>query len=72
LKVAFLGPVVSKEGVSMDPQKIEAVTNWPRPKNSIEVKSFLGLAGYHRRFMQNFSRIATLLTNLIRKVAKYE
>jgi len=71
-KVAFLGHVVSSEGVSVDPQKIEAVTNWPRPKNPTEVWSFLGLAGYYRRFVHDFSKIATPLTNLTRKVTKYE
>jgi len=71
-KVAFQGHVVSSEGVSVDPQKIKAVTNWPRPKNPTEVRSFLGLAGYYRRFVQDFSKIATPLTNLTRKVTKYE
>ena len=47
-KVAFVGHVVSNEGLSVDPQKIEAVTNWPRPKKPTEVRSFLGLAGYYR------------------------
>jgi len=56
----------------MDPQKIEAVANWPRPKNPTEVRSFLGLVGYYRRFVQDFSKIATPLTNLARKVTKYE
>ena len=70
--VAFLGHVVSSKGVSVDPQKIEAVANWPRPKNPTEVRSFLGLAGYYRRFVQDFSKIATPLTNLTRKVTKYE
>ena len=71
-KVAFLGHVVSNKGVSVDPQKIEAVSNWPRPKNLTEVRGFLGLAGYYRRFVQNFSKIATSLTNLTRKVTRCE
>ena len=58
--------------MSVDPQKIEAVTNWPRPKNPTEVRSFLGLTGYYSRFVQNFSKIVTPLTNLTRKVTKYE
>jgi len=68
----FLGHVVSNEGVSVDLQKIDAVTNWSRPKNPIEVRSFLGLVGYYHRFVQNFSKIATPPTNLTRKVPKYE
>jgi len=71
-KVAFLGHIVSNEGVSVDLQKIEAVMNWSRPKNPTEVRSFLGLAGYYHRFVQNFSKVATLLTNLTRKVTTYE
>jgi len=67
-----LGHVVSNEGVSVDPQKIEAVTNWPRLKNPTEVRSSVGLVGYSRRFVQNFSKIATPLTNLTRKVTTYE
>ena len=71
-KVAFLGQVVSNEGISVDPQQIEAVSNWPRPKNPIEVRNFLGLAGYYCRFVQNFTKITILLTNLTRKVTKFQ
>jgi len=71
-KAALFGHVVSNERVAVDPQKIEAVTNSPGLKNLTEVRSFWGLAGYYRRFVQNFSKIAIPLTNLTRKVAKYE
>jgi len=64
--------VVSNEEIFVDPQKIEATTKWPRPKNLMEVRSFLGLAGCYRRFVQNFLKITTPLTNLTRKVTKYE
>ena len=56
----------------MDTKNIGVVTNWPRPKNPIEVRSFLRLAGYCRKFMQNFSKIATQIANLTRKFAKCE
>ncbi|KAL4026723.1 hypothetical protein IC575_015162 [Cucumis melo] len=66
-KVTFLGHVVSSEGVSVDPAKIEVVTNWPRPSTVSEIRSFLSLASYYRRFVEDFSRIASPLTQLTRK-----
>ena len=71
-RVAFLGHVISAEGVSVDPQKIEAVVNWKPPKNVSEVRSFLGLAGYYRKFVEGFSKIAAPLTKLTRKDVKYD
>ncbi|POO01353.1 hypothetical protein TorRG33x02_026600, partial [Trema orientale] len=66
-EVKFLGHVISHEGISVDPAKIEVVLEWERPRNVTEVRSFLGLAGYYRRFVQDFSRIALPLTKLTRK-----
>ena len=71
-RVAFLGHVISVEGVSVDPQKIEAVVNWKPPKNVSEVRSFLCLAGYYRKFVEGFSKIAAPLTKLTRKDVKYD
>ena len=56
----------------MDPQKIEAIVNWKPPTNVSEVRSFLGLAGYYRKFVERFSKIATPLTNLLKKDQKLE
>ena len=70
--VAFLGHVVSKEGVMVDPQKIEAVKNWVRPSSVTEVKSFVGLASYYHRFVKNFASIATHFTNLTKKEIPFE
>ncbi|KAL0539901.1 hypothetical protein IC582_024122 [Cucumis melo] len=66
-RVTFIGHVVSSKGVSVDPTKIEVVTNWPRPSTISEIRSFLGLAGYYRRFVEDFSRIASPLTQLTMK-----
>lgn len=60
--MSFLGHVVSKDGIFVDPTKIEAVTSWPRPSTISKVLSFLGLAGYYQQFVEDFSRITTPLT----------
>ena len=70
--MAFLGHVISVEGVSVDPQKIEVVVNWKPPKNVSEVRSLLGLAVYYRKFVEGFSKIAAPLTKLTRKDVKYD
>ena len=63
---------MSKEGIRVDPTKIEAVVNWKPPRNVIEVRSFLGLVGYYRRFVRGFSVIASPLAKLLRKGIKFE
>ena len=71
-EVSFLGHIVSKEGIQVDPKKIEVVVEWKPPRNVTEVRSFLGLAGYYRRFVKGFSMIAAPMTRLLQKNVKYE
>jgi len=68
---SFLGHIISGDGISVDSAKVEAVRDWPIPKSIKEVRSFFGLAGYYRRFVQNFSRVSELLTKLTKKEVKY-
>ncbi|KAI3762797.1 hypothetical protein L1987_53238 [Smallanthus sonchifolius] len=71
-EVQFLGHVINASGIQVDPVKIEAISKWEIPKSPTEVRSFLGLAGYYRRFIQDLSRIAIPLTSLTCKSVKYE
>src|SRR3954454_8225026 len=70
--VGFLGHIVSAEGVAVDPSKVAAVTEWESPKNAGEIRSFLGLAGYYGRFIENFSKIARPMTTQLKKDKKFE
>ncbi|KAA3469673.1 DNA/RNA polymerases superfamily protein [Gossypium australe] len=71
-EVGFLGHIVSGDGIRVDPSKISAIVDWKPPRNVIEVKSFLGLAGYYRRFLKGFSMIATSVTRLLQKDVKFD
>jgi len=68
--IAFLGHVISGEGISVDPSKIETVINWSRPTTVTTIKSFPNLAGYYRRFVEGFLALASLLTRLLKKEEK--
>ena len=70
--MSFLGHIVYVESIRVDPTKIEVIVSWKSPRNVIEVRSFLGLAGYYRRFVKGFSVIASTLTKLLRKGVKFE
>nr|XP_027121946.1 uncharacterized protein LOC113738868 [Coffea arabica] len=70
-KISFLGHVISKEGITVDPAKVEAVAEWKRPENPTEIRSFLGLAGYYRRFIKDFSKLAGPLTDLTKKNGRF-
>ena len=63
-QINFLGHIVSKEGISTCPQKVQAVQDWPIPETIHDVQSFLGFVGYYRKFIQGFSSIAKLLYSL--------
>jgi hypothetical protein len=69
--VNFLGHVVKAGQIRMDPDKVEAVLNWPRPKSVTEVRGFLGFARYHRRFINQFATLATPLTDLTKKTPEF-
>ena len=62
---------MSASGVSVDPKKVESMMSWERPKSVYEILSFLGLAGYYRRFIEDFSRLAAPMMRLTRKEGKF-
>ena len=66
----FLGHIISSEGISIDPSKVQEVMDWKPPTSVYQIRSFLGLARYYRRFIQDFSRIAKPMTELLKKGVK--
>ena len=71
-EVKFLGHIVSASSVSIDPEKVKAVMSWERPKSVFEIHSFLGLVGYYRRFIEDFSHLVSPITRLTWKEVKFE
>ncbi|GJR35735.1 putative reverse transcriptase domain-containing protein [Tanacetum coccineum] len=71
-KVQFLGHVIDNKGIHVDLAKIESVKDWASPKTPTEIRQFLGLAGYYRRFIEGFSKIAKPMTKLTQKKVKFE
>jgi hypothetical protein len=69
--VKFLGLTISNEGISVDPSKVQEVMHWKPPKSVHQIRSFLGLAGYYRRFVPDFSRIAKPMTELLKKGVRF-
>ena len=69
--IAFLGHIISSEGIQVDSQKIEARKQWPRPTSATDIRSFLGLVSYYRRFVEGFSYIASPLNRLTQKMVKF-
>ena len=66
-EVDYLGHKISKEGVQVDPSKIKAIMEWPKPGNISKLRDFLGLTGYYRRFVKNYTHKTAPLTNLLKK-----
>ncbi|KMQ85846.1 enzymatic polyprotein endonuclease reverse [Lasius niger] len=71
-EVTYLGHIITENGISPDPSKLEAVKNFPTPTKVKDVQAFIGLAGYYRRFIENFSKIAKPLTKLTKKENKFQ
>src|SRR6185437_3361566 len=69
--VKFLGHTISSDGISIDPTKVQEVMDWESPTSVHQIRSFLGLAGYYRRFIPDFSRIAKPMTELLKKGVKF-
>jgi hypothetical protein len=70
-QVEFLGHVISKEGISVNPSKVASVLEWEAPKNVKQIRGFLGMAGYYRRFIEGFSKIAGPMTKLLRNYTPF-
>ncbi|GJW88941.1 putative reverse transcriptase domain-containing protein [Tanacetum coccineum] len=71
-KIQFLGHMIDSEGIHVDPTKIESIKDWASPKTLIEIRQFLGLAGYYRRFIKGFSKISKPMTKLTQKNVKFD
>ena len=69
--ITFVGYMVSKSGIGMDPAKVSAILEWPVPKSVKDVQSFLGFANFYRKFILHYSSLTTPLTTLTRKVVKF-
>jgi hypothetical protein len=70
-QIHYLGHIISKDGIAVDPKNIKSIREWSAPKNVTEVRSFMGLLGYYSRFIEGFSKISHPITSLQRKGVKF-
>ena len=70
-EIKYLGHIISKEGIIMDPEKLKIIEEWPKPNNLHELRSFIGMCSYYRRFIEKFSIIAGPLHYLTKKKVKF-
>lgn len=68
--ISYLGHIISKDGVSKDPSKIQTIVDWPEPKRVADVRSFHGLIGYYRKFLVSFGELCAPLVELTKKESK--
>jgi hypothetical protein len=71
-EISFLGHIISNGGITVDPAKVKEIVGWKIPKSVTEIRSFLGLAGFYRRFIKKFFKIAKLMTSLLEKGKKFK
>jgi len=71
-KIGFLGVVIGPNGIEMEEEKVDGVLSWPEPKNVKNIRKFLGLANYYRRFIKDFARVARSINVLTRKDVKWQ
>jgi hypothetical protein len=71
-EVSFLGHIISEGRIFVDPSKVKDVLSWNTPQNILDIRSFLGLAGYYRRFIERFSKISKPMTELLEKSKTFE
>lgn len=67
-QIQYLGHIITKEGIAVDPENIRTIMEWPMPKDVVDIRSFMGLAGYYRQFVEGFSRVAYPITSLQKKM----
>jgi len=71
-KIGFLGVVIGPDGIEMEKEKVDRVLSWPEPRNVKDIRKFLGLANYYRRFIKNFAQVARPMNVLMRKDVKWQ